>query len=226
MKLALFDFDGTLFPLETIPFLVQEYGKYKKKKYRVLNFYGKTLLKLGQYKIMQKIDKVTFRKFAVLYFLELFDGESKEMVGEFFQQVGTIINELLDPVILNEIHKAKSAGYHTVILSGCFVELLDILAPNIPVDQVLGTEIIYSQNSTGNRIYRHGVAIDIIADERKVLAVQEAFPTADWEASCAYADSCYDELILSLVGTKIAVNPDKKLEKIATMRQWKILKTN
>jgi len=225
MKLALFDFDGTLFPLETIPFLVKAYGKYGPKKYRVFNFYGKTLSKLWQYKIMRKLDKVTFRKCAVLYFLELFDGETKQTVAEFFQQSGTMMDKLLDPVILQEIHKAKSEGFHTVILSGCFVELLDILAPKIPVDQVIGTEIIYSNNPKGDKVYHHGVTIDIIADERKVAAVQEAFPTADWNASCAYADSCYDELILSLVGTKIAVNPDKKLEKIATMKHWKILKT-
>lgn len=225
MKLALFDFDGTLFPLETIPFLVKEYSRYGNKKYRVIGFYFKILLQLVRYKGLKRIDKVTFRKKAVIYFMELFHGEKKEVIVAFFEKTDHDITTLLDSEIVKEVEKAKQNGYHTVILSGCFSQLLEIIAQAISIDRVVGTQLEYTTDRYGNDTYDASTDIDIIADERKVSAIKEAFPDADWEASCAYADSCYDELILTLVGHKIAVNPDRILTQVAIEKNWKILNT-
>jgi HAD superfamily phosphoserine phosphatase-like hydrolase len=225
MKLALFDFDGTLFPLETIPYLVKEYYKYGSHKNRVIGFYIKTIMQLFRYKVLKQIDKVTFRKKVVRYFMDFFHGERKETINTFFHKVGLDIRGLLDNIILNEVDLARSNGYHTVILSGCFSELLEAIAPAISIDSVIGTQLTYVMDEKGTEIYDRTIDIDIIADERKVRAIKEAFPEADWEKSCAYADSCYDEMLLNLVGTKIAVNPDRILTSIAQSKNWKILIT-
>lgn len=226
MRLALFDFDGTLFPKETIPFLVQRYFEHGQKKYRVVIFYIKTLWYLAKYKLLKQIDKVTFRKKAVVYFLELFDGESAARISEFFQKAAVEVVKTVDPVIVNEVLRLKKEGYHTVILSGCFSELLEDVAKAIGIDSVVGTDLCYIEDAIGNKVYKNGTYIDIIADERKVEAIKKRFKDADWNRSIAYADSCYDEPLLNLVGEKIAVNPDRLLTQIAKERKWKILKTD
>lgn len=225
MKLALFDFDGTLFPKETIPFLVQQFWKTESKKYRVIGFYSKTLFYLFRYKVLKQIDKVTFRKKAVVYFLALFHGETATTVNDFFKRTAKEVIRLLDPQIVQEVKKAKGEGFHTVILSGCFSELLETVAEAIAIDSVVGTEVCFVNDDHGTQIYKDGTPIDIVADERKVAAIVNAFAYADWNHSIAYADSCYDEPILSLVGHKVAVNPDRILSKIAAEKKWDVLRT-
>ena len=39
MKLAIFDFDGTLFPLDTIPFLMRQWGVQKYPRHRLVTLY-------------------------------------------------------------------------------------------------------------------------------------------------------------------------------------------
>ncbi len=227
MKVALFDFDGTLFPHETIPFLIKQYPKLGYPRYRQVLMMMKLLPDVVMYKISKNPDKEGFRHKAVYKFLSIFEGMTEAEVTEFFEKNVSTVLSLLDPEIIAEVTKRKKEGYHTVLLSGCFELLLKPLARHLDIDEVIGTSLVFSKYKDDQNRMESKEPIVIVSGDAKLSAARglDNQEPVDWSASAAYADSYYDEPMLALVGHKYAVNPDQKLAEIAKLQGWEILLT-
>lgn len=227
MKVALFDFDGTLFPHETIPFLIKQYPKLGYPRYRQVLMMMKLLPDVVMYKISKNPDKEGFRHKAVYKFLSIFEGMTEAEVTEFFEKNVSTVLSLLDPEIIAEVTKRKKEGYHTVLLSGCFELLLKPLARHLDIDEVIGTSLVFSKYKDDKNRMTSKEPIVIVSGDAKLSAARglDNQEPVDWSASAAYADSYYDEPMLALVGHKYAVNPDQKLAEIAKLQGWEILLT-
>ena len=227
MKVAIFDFDGTLFPHETIPFLIKQFPKLGYPRHKQVMMILKLLPEVVTYRLAKNPDKEAFRHKAVYRFLSMFNGMSEEAVATFFSENVTSVLELLDPEIMAEIRHRKKDGYHTVLLSGCFEMLLKPLAQHLDVDQVIGTALVFTQDHNHQSIMKASSPITIISGDEKMTAARALNnqEQVDWAASAAYADSYYDSPMLELVGHKVAVNPDRKLTDIAKSKGWEILIT-
>lgn len=228
MKVAIFDFDGTLFPHETIPFLIRQFPKLGYPRHKQLLMMARLVPDLLAYKLSKHPDKEAFRHQAVYRFLSMFEGMTQEAVDGFFAKNVAKVLSLLDPVIIAEVTKCKEEGYHTVLLSGCFEMLLNPLAQYLDIDEVIGTSLVFTKYKDDQHRMKSSAPITIISGDDKMAAARNlaSQKDLDWEASAAYADSYYDAPMLSLVGHKHAVNPDKKLEQIAKREGWEILLTD
>lgn len=222
MKIAIFDFDGTLFKKQTIPFLMKCYKERggDRRAYRKL-IYG--LLKiLFKYKTpFISYGKEEFRGEATTLFIKMFNGKSFRYLEEFFSYCTPYIVKELNENILIELQKAKSEGKYTVLLSGCYGELLKKIGEKLGFDEVIGTDLYpYVENGILNVS-----ELRVTTGERKVEKLLERLKNKDvnWDESVAYGDSLYDESILIMVGNPIAVTPDVELKKIAIDRSWSIL---
>lgn len=227
MKVAIFDFDGTLFPVETIPFLIKQYVKLGYSRFKQVKMLSSLIPDLIIYKLGIKPDKEVFRHKAVYKFLSLFDGMTKDEVDSFFKQNVETVTNLLDKEVIAEVHKCKKQGYHTVLLSGCFSMLLEPLGEAFGFHEVVGTELIFSLLDEKETTMVSSTPILIISGENKLKAAKNLGygGDIDWKASIGYADSYYDQPMLELVGEKVAVNPDDQLRVIAKKKKWKILET-
>ena len=227
MKIAIFDFDGTLFPVETIPFLIKQYPKLGYSRVKQIKMLFGLIPELLSYKLSKNPDKEKFRHRAVYLFLSMFEGMTEDEVHEFFLKNVETVKTLLDPEVLSEVKKCHDKGYHTVLLSGCFNMMLNPLAKDYDFDEVIGTALIFSQYKDQQPRMQSKLPIVIISGEQKVTAARSINKGSevDWQSSVAYADSYYDEPILRLVGHKVAVNPDQRLTAIAKENDWRILLT-
>lgn len=228
MKAAIFDFDGTLFPVETIPFLIKQYTKLGYSRFKQWSVVLQVVPYLIKYKVFKTMDKEAFRKKAVYIFLQLFEGMTKEETKAYFDKnVPTVIG-LLDKRIVDEAKRLKKEGYYTVLLSGCFDMLLLPVADYVGFDEVIGTKLLFEGKSgEGMCVLDAKTPIDVISGDRKAeaaltMANKKAIHLED---SVAYADSYYDRNILELVGHKIGVNPDAGLKEICLNEGWQILET-
>lgn len=223
MKLAIFDFDGTLFPKETLPFLLVLWRKLNYSKLKLAKVYSRTLglyiiYKIGIYSTLSK-DK--FRIIAVKEFNKIFKGMTKKEINQFFLNSSKYINELLTYTVVKEINMSKNNGFHTVILSGSFDMLLKHIANTLEIDTIIGTKMHFNNDN----ILDFNKDITIISGSCKVKTLINHFENykINWDESCAYADSISDLKLLELVGNPIAVNPDRELKTIANRRKWKII---
>ncbi len=221
-KLAIFDFDGTLFPLQTIPFLMKQ---YKRRMGKILPYYltyGSILIKYAAYKL-KSTSKEKFRDQAAVGFVRMFNGESMNCLEAFFDKAAEDVYRELNPDIVAEVKKAVAEGHCTLLLSGCYAPLIERIASRLGMHGAIGTALPPADSRGKIRIK----ALTINAGRRKVDSLLEYVQDmpVHWEESTAYADSGYDRYLLELVGSPIAVNPDEALKQTAEEAGWRILNT-
>jgi HAD superfamily hydrolase (TIGR01490 family) len=223
MKIAVFDFDGTLFDDETIPFLAKQWYKLGYSKSTWLIVFSKMLKIIVKYKLKidKSYDKEVFRGEATKIFLSIFDGMSKLEVEEFFNKCRDDVFKLLNKDVIEEYNKKKEEGYYTVLLSGCFSEMLKQITDTYHFDKVICSKINFKENYIDN-----SADIEIVSGKFKVkhLFLNMDGSKINFKESYAYADSYYDRDLLELFGNPIAVNPDPILLEIANEKSWRVIK--
>ena len=220
MKLAVFDFDGTLMKADSLPFLLRIWSSVGYPRHRQWLMY----LRIGGLYIRYKLGlngrmtKEQMKKTAFQKFTSIFSGMNRQQVNGFFEAAAQRIVPELNEKVIVEISKANKAGYHTVLLSGFYHELLALIAQKVGIDSVLGTKLHYGETAIQAK-----KKLTIRTGEDKVERILEEYPDADFAASLAYADSISDLGLLELVGTPVAVCPDSGLGQIAQQRGWRIM---
>ncbi len=128
----------------------------------------------------------------------------------------------LRPDVVERLRQHQRDGHLVVLVSGGFRDLLEMLASELVVPYVVGTEaeIVggrYTGRATGLAITGRGKVEGVrLLAEREGLAL-------DWAASYAYADSRTDIPLLEAVGHPIAAYPDRVLERHARANGWEML---
>ncbi len=220
MKLAIFDFDGTLFPQDTLPFLLRQWRAQKRSRRRLTAAYASVGVLYVRYKLglSRGLSREMMRRTALQRVTRIFRGMSKKQVSDFFKHNARLIVPLLRPSVLAELRKAKESGYHTVLLSGGYEKLMDFVGAAIGIDTVIGTALHYKNGTVDTTR-----ALDIVCGDGKAERLRAAFADKDvcWDDSIAYADSYSDLSILHMVGHPVAVCPDRDLKAILPKMGWR-----
>lgn len=210
-KLAIFDFDGTIYKKETFNLLMEHLKKFPK---RYKKFYRTILPIYVGYKI-KLIPEKKMKNKLMYHYTQALDGFIESDITAFFNDVFVSMQDDFNHEVIQRMKEHQQTGYITLIVSGAFTPLLKAVDRTYPVDKIIGTDIPLL-----------GQAIDHVHAERKVDLIQEMFQSEkiDWQESFAYGDSISDLSVLELVGNPVAVVPDEKLEKISRERNWEIMK--
>lgn len=222
MKVAIFDFDGTLFPIDTLRFLL---SYWKEKKYSKLKYYKTYIPLIGLYIIYKldlksRIPRETFKNKSLQSFNYIFSDMTEEEVTNFLNNCAERIIELLNPSVVEEVHNAKKEGYHTVLLSGAYEQLLHKVASHLGIDTVIGTKMYFK-----NGLFDQHTRLDIVTGPAKLEQLNKYFidSSVNLDSSIAFADSYSDIHILKAVGKAVVVNPDDKLKEAAIETGWRII---
>lgn len=217
MKLAIYDFDGTYVSKQTLPLLYKLWKKKHLNDKAYKKIWRGFLWRYMLYKLKifgwdkRRINPYTMRKTA-----DLFASIPKEkldlFLSEYYIYLQDYVNEKLKKQLTEDIEK----GYHPVLLSGN----LDIILEPFKND---GFKTIIGTKSLKNNQILKSDKVKILIEDKKLKALQRAFPDANYRKSKAYADNGYDLPVLKTVGKAIAVNPDKELRAYALENQWKII---
>lgn len=219
MKVALFDFDGTIYKKETFPVLMNHLKKYPTFKNRYQKFFRSALLPYIAYKTKlyseEKMKYVMMQKY-----LQTFKGVTIYELDLFFKSLVENMKADLNDTVIQRMQKHAMDGYHVMIVSGAFTPILQFMAEELPVDTFIGTDV-----PEKNGLYDEDIKITHVQGEWKNKLVLESVQgvNVDWAASFAYGDSASDIPLLTLVGNAVAVNPDELLLEEATNKGWEIL---
>ncbi len=222
MKLAVFDFDGTLFPEDTLPFLIKQ---WRAQAMPLRRFIGTCASMSGMYAryrlgLYPGDAREHMRRMGLERFTRIFRGMDMRNVDAFFEKSAGMIAKRLNAPVAAEAEKAKRQGFHTVLLSGGYQRLLDHVGAALGFDSVIGTALHYTDGRVDV-----SKPLDIVSGADKLTHLRGRFCDADvdWQASTAYADSLSDLPLLQLVGVPVAVNPEPPLKAQAEARGWRIL---
>jgi HAD superfamily hydrolase (TIGR01490 family) len=104
-------------------------------------------------------------------------------------------------------------------VSGTLQEIVQAIADDLGFDGALGTVC-----EVRDGVYT-GHALRALLAENKAACLRELAEERgyDLEKCTAYSDSHTDLPFLEVVGTAVAVNPDRRLRAIAAERGWRVL---
>lgn len=220
MKVALFDFDGTLYPHETFETLrahLKSHPKYKKNYKHFIRHFAPTYF---GYKL-KIVPKIKMQNRALESYILAFKGYSKKEIDGFFADVAKEMSGELRISLLDRIKQLKEENYYVMLISGAFVPLLEPLFKGVDFDYIVGSKLHYN-----GEVLDYKMRFERVFADRKIEIITEHFKDReiDWKNSLAYSDSITDLKMLELVGKPVAVTPDSALLSIAEDKKWKILK--
>src|SRR5699024_2199147 len=140
---------------------------------------------------------------------------SESEMKQFFQGIVDKMKGNFHTEINERIKTHQKDGYYTMIVSGAFTPLLEIVNQAYQMNALIGTNIPSANNP-----------LDHVHAERKTSLIKAFMKdhTINWTDSYAYGDSLSDLSVLELVGHPVAVAPDQELEHIAQQRNWEIIR--
>ena len=219
MRVAIFDFDGTLYAAETFKLLMTHLKEHPKYSSSYKRFYRSIVPPYIAHKL-KLYPSSKMKEQSMQLYLEAFKGLSSAEMDLFFKELKDKMRHDFNPVVIERFKKHQSENVHILLVSGAYTQFLHRVTEGMTFDQIIGTDIIYTNDKldTTSRIYH-------VNGTRKTESIFKALEdkTIDWENSFAYGDSFSDLPVLELVGNPVAVKPEEKLRNIANGRGWEIL---
>ncbi|MGI6551180.1 MAG: HAD family hydrolase [Syntrophomonadales bacterium] len=219
MKVAIFDFDGTLTTRDTLPCLGKDWIRQGRSRVR----YVRILLSALPHLILWKAGALSRERMKVRVmrrFNNIFRGMSGEEITEFFALAYHNLKDILNPAVIDEVKAAKSEGFYTVLLSGAHAGLLRHVGEDLGFDCVIGVDLPLCNGS-----FDHRQPAAFIDGQAKLALIREhlADREIDWQASRSYGDSYDDLKVLEIVGNPVAVNAEPRLAGYAREKNWRVL---
>lgn len=219
MRVAIFDFDGTLYREETYQMLMDHLKDHPLYRKRYPQFMRAIVPPyLANKAKLYPTDKM--RAHSMQLYLNALNNLTVEEVEIYFEQIAQKMKAHFNESIVQRLQEHADDQMYIMLVSGAYTPLLHTVLEDLPIQTIIGTDIpITNGKITSKSPLYH------IQGMRKNEKIQQFLQhkKIDWENSFAYADSYSDLSVLSLVGNPVAVRPDEKLKKIAERRGWEIL---
>ncbi|MER2089704.1 HAD family phosphatase [Sporosarcina sp. JAI121] len=219
MRVAIFDFDGTLYSEETFQLLMSHlrYHPIHKSKYK--RFYRAILPPFIGHKL-KLVPEAKMKERSMQIYLNALGISSMDEMDSYFGELTEKVREGFNLELISRLKQHTDENVHIMLVSGAYTSLLQSVTKALHFDTIIGTEIPMNGDSIDYR-----TPIYHIQGQRKNDKIKEVLDgkEIDWQNSFAYGDSLSDLSVLELVGNPVAVRPEPKLQVIAKEREWEII---
>lgn len=219
MRVAIFDFDGTLYAKETYQTLMDHLkehpihnARYKRFLRAVLPPYIGSKMKIYP---MQKM-----RERSMQIYLEALEDFTVGELDSYFKEIAEKMKKDFNPLVVAKVKQHAADGVHVMLVSGAYTPLLHIVTEGLPFNSIIGTDV-----PINNHVLNTKLPVRHIQGSRKNEKIEAilANKDIDWANSFAYGDSYSDLSVLDLVGNPVAVQPEQRLQVVAEKREWAII---
>lgn len=207
--LALFDFDGTLYPHDSFTgfmFYVLKKRHTVWRGLKVLPWILAYYLKLyPAHRMRPKLYSAMFKDVEI------------EVIQPLVLQYTNKVLEKLDPALFKQLKKHQQSGHKVVLVSATIDLYLEIIAKALNIELICSKVEIKHGKLTGKYL-----TPDCSCMQKK-LRVMEAINLVDYETIYAYGNSEEDKEMLSLAQHSYMVGFDKKLPVLENLNTIKKL---
>jgi len=219
MRVAIFDFDGTLYAEETFKLLMNHLKEHPIYKSRYKRFYRSIVPPYIANKLKLYPNSKMKERSMQLY-LEAFEGRSKTEMNVYFEELKVIMQKDFNSQVLERLKQHQQDDIHILLVSGAYTQFLQRVTEGVSFNHIIGTDISYKENKVDTK-----TRVKHVNGTRKTESLLQTLEgqEIDWENSFAYGDSYSDLPVLELVGNPVAVKPEEKLRSVAKARGWEII---
>lgn len=219
MRVAIFDFDGTLYSKETFQLMMNHLKNHPVHNRRYRKFYRAIMPPYIGHKL-KIYPEAKMRERSVQAYLAALETFSKQELEEYFGEIASLMHDDFNQEVIERLKQHVLNEDYCMLVSGAFTPLLHAVTKELPIEKIIGTEVPYEAN-----ILAHKTPVIHIQGSLKTEKILEALgdQAIDWKNSYAYGDSLSDVPVLELVGNPVAVRPEARLHTLATERNWEII---
>jgi HAD superfamily hydrolase (TIGR01490 family) len=179
---------------------------------------GKALVRAPWMALAELQDR---RLFNEMLFSE-YGGVSQDRLLSLAQEAfDTVIKPRIYPAAKDFVKASLDKGHDVVLVSGALDFLMDILAKHLGATDVIANRLEIKDRHATGKLLR-----PVVAGPEKARIVREHARSKghDLDECFAYSDSYSDVPMLSIVGYPAAINPDRKLARLAQAYHWPIIR--
>ena len=212
---AFFDVDGTLGSTN----IVLTYLAFRNEEASSMERWLRIASIVPRIPYYKLLDQLSRNLFCTVFYRKYAGVDRAELEAWAKRDVARYWNDRLYPAALRKLEEHRERGHRIVIVSGSLEPVLKPLADALGADILLATEA----ETEGTRLTGR-LPGGPLNGENKAIALRSLSDSTgiDLERCYAYGDSYADKEFLESVGNPVAVNPDRRLKKIATSRGWPI----
>ncbi|MFS0574696.1 HAD-IB family hydrolase [Sporosarcina sp. 179-K 3D1 HS] len=220
MRVAIFDFDGTLYSSETFQLLMNHLKHHPIHKSRYKSFFRSILPPYIGYK-MKLVPESKMRERSMQIYLDSLKALSKQELEDYFAELTDSVKRGFNKEITQRLQQHIQDNVQVMLVSGAYTPLLQAVTRDLHFDEIIGTDIEFTKDEHID----FSTPLFHVQGPRKTEKIKAALhgKPIDWENSFAYGDSLSDLPVLDLVGNPVAVNPESRLKTIAEQRNWEII---
>ena len=216
IRAAFYDFDGTLVSSNVVT-RCAFFAKNHPSRAQAFLRYGKLLVAVP---LWIALDLYSRRLFNEVFYRQ-YRGMRKDWLAakaeELFEKE---VRPKIYPRAEEPLSSDRQQGFRLVLLSGGLDFALAPAVRHFGFDDLICNRLVYEDGVANGE-----VVAPLLAEQEKVAAVHRFCReyNVDTARSKAYSDSLSDLPMLEAVGLPSAVNPDRRLRRVANDRGWPVL---
>jgi len=215
-RLAFYDLDGTLVSSNVVTqyaYFVRNYPDRFTGACRLMKLVASVPVLIG-------LDLYSRRLFNEVFYREYRGMRREWLDGSAAGLFERVIQPAIYPGAREMVAADRAAGFETVLVTGSLDFCLAPVVAHFGFDHTICNSIEFAGGCATGRI-----TPPLIAEHEKVAAIKRVVASrgADAAECKAYSDSMSDLPMLESVGHPAAVNPGRRLRRIAEQRRWPIL---
>jgi HAD superfamily hydrolase (TIGR01490 family) len=211
-----FDVDGTLVKTNLVhPTLY--YLRNQGTPMKSLKHLSNALFKAPAMVLAEMRDRRTFNELLYSAYRGVSEDRAEVLSEEVFDEV---LRPNFFPFARDLVDQAHRAGHRVVLISGALDCVLRHVGDYLGADDIIGNKL-----EMKDRVATGKIAQPVVAGPTKARLIRDHARLHGYDLDDCYgfSDSYSDVPMLSVVGHPAAVNPDKKLARLAKAYDWPIL---
>ena len=140
VRVAIFDFDGTLYAKETFQLLMDHLKKHPTYHTKYNRFFRAILPPYIGYKLKLYPEK-KMKNRSMQFYLEVFDQLSTNELDTYFEEIAEKMRKDFNPLVISKIEQHVADNVHVMLVSGAYTPLLHLVTRGLPFDTIIGTDV-------------------------------------------------------------------------------------
>ena len=215
-RLAFYDLDGTLVSSN----VVTQYAYFARNHPSRWKAVAKTATLLLSVPVLIGLDLYSRRLFNEVFY-RAYRGMRRDWLCELAEDLfDSVIRPAIYPGSKALVENDRARGFRTVLVTGSLDFALVPVVRHFGFDDLISNSLVFKDGvATGE------IAQPLIAEKEKVAAMLRLCGkyNVNTAQSKAYSDSMSDLPMLETVGLPSAVNPGRRLRRVAEQRGWPVL---
>ncbi|EMF46615.1 Phosphoserine phosphatase [Planococcus halocryophilus Or1] len=145
MRVAIFDFDGTLYSKETFQLMMSHLKNHPEHSTRYRQFY-RTIMPPYIGHRLKIYPEWKMRERSVQAYLSSLETFTKTELEQFFGEIADRMHGDMNPTVVERLKEHVANNDYVMLVSGAFTPLLHAVTKQLPIMTIIGTEILYNNN--------------------------------------------------------------------------------